>query len=277
MRAHESHLERFREPHDEFGVPYPGYQVGDHGRIISHKRGTPVALKPSVNKDEYRSQSLSRGNAAGSGREWIHVLVDRMFNPPSDDPTKTQVDHRNSDKSCSAYWNLERVTPSENIKRMHASGKRKQPQRRLTESDAVEIRRLHLEGITKTALAKQYGVERQTIADLIRFDTFPNEGCSLPPVKLTNVRIFLSRVWMALGIPVSVIAEGFGISRRVILRAHERPDFVEFWHKWLRYIATGDPLPTWGEPHVDDSLVRAYVARVQAGMPLNKIVPLPAA
>ena len=52
----------------------------------------------------------------------LHVVVARTFLPVPDDPAKTQVNHRDGDPTNAAAWNLEWMTPSENMQHAVSTG-----------------------------------------------------------------------------------------------------------------------------------------------------------
>lgn len=90
------------------------YEISDHGNVKSlnyNHTGKPKLLAPKVGRLGYVSVMLCKG---GSNKNMsVHILVARAFieNPEA----KTQVNHIDGDKQNNNVWNLEWVTPSENV------------------------------------------------------------------------------------------------------------------------------------------------------------------
>lgn len=87
---------------------YPGYKVDEYGNVYG-KHGR--VLKPSVNHNGYQIVNfMIDGKRIGIS---VHTLVASVFVPNPDD--KIQVNHIDGNKTNNAFYNLEWVTPSENI------------------------------------------------------------------------------------------------------------------------------------------------------------------
>lgn len=89
-------------------IGFEEYQVDTNG-IVYSKKGRP--LKYSINHNGYCIINfLVNKKRTGFG---IHTLVAKQF-IPNDDPNKTQVNHKDGDKTNNHVDNLEWVTPKEN-------------------------------------------------------------------------------------------------------------------------------------------------------------------
>ena len=88
------------------------YQVSDLGRVRSFKFGKTRLLRPGKTKDGYFIVQLWRN---GQGKVLlVHRLVAQAF-IPNDDETKTQINHRNEDKTENKVSNLEWCTAQYNL------------------------------------------------------------------------------------------------------------------------------------------------------------------
>lgn len=92
------------------------YEISNVGDIRNIYTG--LYLKPSIDKDGYSTISLhTYGFIINTS---IHRLVAQAFIPNPDN--KPQVNHKNANKSCNWYKNLEWVTAKENIEHARAMG-----------------------------------------------------------------------------------------------------------------------------------------------------------
>ena len=97
-------------------IGYEGlYQISNLGRVkaLHYKRGKSVGnkcLTPRFPRDRYPYVSLCKDNHVKHA--YVHRLVAEYFVP---NPLgKTQVNHKDGNKSNNKAWNLEWVTPREN-------------------------------------------------------------------------------------------------------------------------------------------------------------------
>jgi len=101
-----------------------------------------------------------------------HRLSWELHNGPI--PGGMDVCHKCDNPPCCNPNHLFLGTRAENTLDMYAKGRNRQingekcHKAKLTESDIPEIRRLHSEGMSQTALAKQYGVSQHSISSIVR-------------------------------------------------------------------------------------------------------------
>jgi hypothetical protein len=138
-----------------------GYEVSDTGQVRNKKTGRE--LKQFVGKDGYLRTQIA-------GKTFvIHRLVAYAFVRNS--TGKDFVNHIDGVKTNNCASNLEWCTRSENMKHAYALGLKvskgtKNGRSKLTLSDVVYIRLNYIPGDKEhgaTALAKKFGVARQTI------------------------------------------------------------------------------------------------------------------
>lgn len=96
---------------------YIPYIISSYGRVFStnymHKKDKVVELKTTTDKDGYFLLIINY-NKKSYGYA-IHRLVALHFVKNKNKKTKTQVNHKDCNKKHNYYWNLEWVTPKENI------------------------------------------------------------------------------------------------------------------------------------------------------------------
>lgn len=104
--------------------------------------------------------------------EYVHRLVAQTFlETPC--PTKTQVNHKDGDKSNNHVDNLEWVTPSENIRHMHKTGanKARAELRDIIKADDKTVAYAYskvvmgISGVGETA--REYGMPRTTLSSIV--------------------------------------------------------------------------------------------------------------
>jgi hypothetical protein len=173
-------LEVFEEWRPVIG--YEGlYEVSNWGRIrslartIPHKHPGHTSIVPGrlrvlvLKKEGYFGLTLTDRN----GRKvngLVHQLVAAAWIGPK--PPGFQVDHIDGDKRNNMSRNLRYLTPKEqmdagNFERRVAHGATHY-YAKLSSTDVVEIRRLCLEGMTQTEVAKMFNVRQQTISKIVR-------------------------------------------------------------------------------------------------------------
>lgn len=85
------------------------YQVSDIGRVRSKKYGRWKVLKPRKNRKGYFQVILYRNGNKDREQPYVHRLVANAFIPNSDE-NKTQINHKNEDKTDNRVENLEWCT-----------------------------------------------------------------------------------------------------------------------------------------------------------------------
>lgn len=143
---------------------HPGYWISSAGQVRGVKGWI---LAPETVIGGYQRVRLRRGR-----KRLVHVLVAETFIGPC--PDGHQVNHKDGVTSNNAVTNLEYTTPSANVRhsldvlgRRRAKGSRNGASR-LTEKQVQEIRAaFEAGGITRTALADKYQVNRSTVGRII--------------------------------------------------------------------------------------------------------------
>ena len=110
------------EPLETLFLPIPennDYVINCKGKIMKVK--TNSVLKITI-QNGYPTVSLNKKHRR------LHRLLAQVF-IPNPDPTKTQVNHKNSDKLNYSLQNLEWISGRENVLHSHASGNRKKRRR----------------------------------------------------------------------------------------------------------------------------------------------------
>jgi len=161
MARHDDELaEAVWEEHPRF----PGYWVSSSGQVRG-VRGW--VLSPDTVAGGYQRVRLGDGKL-----HLVHLLVAEVFVGPR--PVGMQVNHKDGVTSNNAASNLEYATPSENVRhsldvlgRKRARGSANGAAR-LTEDQVGEIRAaFERGGVTRTALAARYGVNRSTVGRIV--------------------------------------------------------------------------------------------------------------
>jgi len=149
------------------------YEVSTHGQVrrIKSASGTNKGrLHKPVIRNGYQQVLLSCDNRLTLC--WIHRLVATTFlEQPSD---RYEVNHKDGNPLNNSLENLEWVTRSENMSHAYRIGLRKPaPQKgekngssKLTEDAVIQIREFAGK-LTFSEMAKQFGVNRQTIYRVI--------------------------------------------------------------------------------------------------------------
>jgi len=148
------------------------YAVSDMGQVqrIEKGNGTSVGriLKPRKSRKGYTNVALFSGTLASRKQYPVHRLVLHVFVGAI--PTGYEVNHKNGVKDDNRLENLEYVTPSENVQ--HAFKYLNHAIMRgdlnghaiLTESNALEVKRLIAIGAKGRDIAKQMGISVSTVS-----------------------------------------------------------------------------------------------------------------
>lgn len=87
---------------------FPNWEVSSHGQVRNKKKGN--ILKQHTDKDGYSKLSLGNTNNVS-----VHRLVAKSFYGEPE-PGKDCVNHINANRSDNSVFNLEWVSPKENVK-----------------------------------------------------------------------------------------------------------------------------------------------------------------
>ena len=93
------------------------YHISYLGRVKSFRLGKVKILKPAWSGDYLFIYLYKNGQIK---KYFIHILVAENFLVKPEG--KTQINHRDGNKQNNCVWNLEWVTPSENIKHAYKIG-----------------------------------------------------------------------------------------------------------------------------------------------------------
>lgn len=136
---------------------YSNYSVTRDGRVLSHAR---LDTREIAQKDNGQGYMICRIKTDDGVWKWrkVHRLVALAFIGPALD--HMEVCHSNGDRADNRVENLRWDTRKNNIKdrKHYAPGKIGQPQKKLTEDEAREIKAELLAGVTGEAIAKKWGI-----------------------------------------------------------------------------------------------------------------------
>lgn len=149
------------------------YQISNHGRVKSLKR--KGVLKDRILKGKlggttvkYYAVVLRRNKK--SSFFYIHRLVAFHFIKPS--LLWEEINHKDYDPLNNHVDNLEWVTSSENsLHSRHNMSKARQgekhPRAKVTDQQAIEIKRLRKQGLRYKAIAERFNITKQDVANII--------------------------------------------------------------------------------------------------------------
>ena len=149
------------KPENEIWHPiegFPGYEVSSIGRVRSPRR----VLKQMVTKG-YPYVSLYRDGR--HKRASVHRLVGKAFVPGF--AHGLQINHLDGVKSNNALSNLEWCTPGENQLHAFRTGLKSNAPKLPDDVCLSAVIEYMKGGVTQTALANKYGVDRGYIFDLV--------------------------------------------------------------------------------------------------------------
>lgn len=144
------------------------YSVSTYGRVQSHLY-TRI-LKQQTHALGYKTVCLF-GADKKKRLKLVHRLVATAFLRSTGD--RDQVNHKDGDKTNNRLENLEWVTAKQNIRHAVATGLHQGPEgeknghAKLDKDAVLAIRRRYRHGLGH-ALAREYGVSRTTITDIVK-------------------------------------------------------------------------------------------------------------
>ena len=150
------------------------YEVSDHGRIRRAWAGAGYPegyfLKLWPNPCGY-AHVMVYGGPNGRQLMGMHILV--MLTHKGPPPPGKQVNHLDGNKQNNHLWNLDYVTPSENMRHAIATGlrggKTPAPKRtKLTDRKVRAIRRRCAAGQSQQSVARDFGVSVSTVGAVVR-------------------------------------------------------------------------------------------------------------
>lgn len=148
------------------------YEVSDHGRVRSLRRGAPMIMKPNKVGRGYHALSLWADGVAH--RRYVHHLVLLAFIGPR--PSGMEACHGDADITNNRLSNLRWDTHSANVRDTIRHGNFTSPAPRgeangaakMTAERVSEARRLHAGGRSIRSLAKQFRVSKPTMQSILR-------------------------------------------------------------------------------------------------------------
>lgn len=160
---------------------YPYYSVSNMGRVRRDKSGSGTYSGRVIKSHpDWRGYHLVYlcwdGNQRGVS---LHRLVCTAFHgrPEGD---KTQVDHIDFDISNNRADNLEWVSCLENFRRRKAAGRSAKgeahPSAKITESQAMEIKRRCADGEKYSVVAPDYGISPWTASQIAKGQLWKHLG-----------------------------------------------------------------------------------------------------
>ncbi len=150
-------------------VGYAGqYTVSSKGRLMSLKFGKQKLMQPTTTKFGHKEARFSlKGKAT---RMYLHRLVLETF--VGEAPDGFEGSHVDGDPSNNDVSNLRWESASANQQRRNGHGTSNRGSghglSKLCVKDVLEIRLLLCEGVMQRDIAKIYGVDQSTIADIKR-------------------------------------------------------------------------------------------------------------
>ena len=148
---------------------FPDYLVSRTGDIYSSKSGTWRTIKQILNKDGYYCANLQKDRI--KLRVLIHRLVLTAFSGPC--PPGQECRHLDGDRTNNNITNLRWGSRLENSQdrikhgRSHNNHGERAGGSKLTASTVIEIVKLRETGMTRRAIAKQYGIPNSTIGSIL--------------------------------------------------------------------------------------------------------------
>lgn len=153
---------------------YKNYYVTKDGRVISKKRN--IEIKPNIKKTGYANAILSvEGKILHKS---IHRLVAETYIPNPDG--KPCVNHKDGNKLNNCVDNLEWCTYQENMDHAIKMGLKRSmkgsnnPHAKITSEIAEQIRADYKIISSYRKVARKYGIDYTSVADIVKFRTWNN-------------------------------------------------------------------------------------------------------
>lgn len=143
------------------------YEVSDMGEV--RRIGVTKPLKPANNKSNGYLQVVLYHEGKPHARK-VHLLVAAAFHGPK--PLGLEVNHDDGRKHNNTSSNLAYCTGAQNKRHAVEHGLTcrgsRAPKAKLTEEQAIELKRLYRTGIKQVELARQFGLSRGAVNVLVR-------------------------------------------------------------------------------------------------------------
>lgn len=161
---------------------FPDYAIGNDGTVWSRKnaRGGKMVAWEKINGVPSKSGHVGLTMFEQGRRKtaYVHRLVLELFVGPC--PRGCECRHLNDNPRDNRLENLRWGTRSENMRDAVRNGKArigaKHPFAKLTESDVLDIRRRAAQGESQRSIAKDCGISRATVGDIISRRTWRSVG-----------------------------------------------------------------------------------------------------
>ena len=144
------------------------YIIYSNGDIQNGKTG--LFLKTQDNGTGYEKVTLTHKGI--QHQFYVHRLVAECFvEKCKDEIDRVQVNHKNGNKRCNHFWNLEWVNNSENQKHAHRTGLKKNGNQlwngKFSKDNIMRIKRLKKSGMLQYRIAEIMNVSKSTISDIV--------------------------------------------------------------------------------------------------------------
>jgi len=150
-------------------VGYEGlYQVSSIGRVKSLHKNKEIILKGGMSTSGYPFFSLSKNGDIKYNS--THRFIAIAFLDKKDE--HNYVNHKNGIKVDNRVENLEWCTQSENLLHSYATLNRKGAQRKLTDDDVREIRRLFTNGESSSDILKIFPIKKRSLNSVKNYKTY---------------------------------------------------------------------------------------------------------
>lgn len=162
-----AHYTRWRKYDDPLaGGTKHGDPINFYRTVVLPFDGNECLVWPFQTNDGYGQIALD-----GSNRSVSRMLCEEMYGPPPTPKHEAAHSCGKGDQGCVAKGHLSWKTPKENSadKIIHGTTNRgeRSPTAKITNKQALEIRRLCAQGVKQTTLADQFGVYRSTISRIV--------------------------------------------------------------------------------------------------------------